>query len=196
MIDQMFQMDTLTGGTTANASASTTMQETLSRSYETPMILVGMNNKIVSVNAAAAHLIGTTVEALKGQSVATLGHALSMIAMQPTKPGASNLLQIANGRTVLANTRTVVGQQNKPLGRAVTLQDISSAVNDLQTQKQEDVLPTVGNLQKQIQNMRDLIEMVPRFSNNKYWQDLLVEHMQKLVTDMTNQVNQLSPSTA
>lgn len=196
MIDQMFQMDTVVGGTTANTTANATMQETLSASSETPMILIGMNNKIVSVNAAAAHLIGTTVEALKGQSVATLGQALAAVAMQPTKPGASTLLQIANGRTVLANTRTVVGQHNKPLGRAVTLQDISSAVNDLHSQKKEEVLPTVGNLQKQIQNMRDLIEMVPRFSNNKYWQDLLVEHMQKLVADMTSQVNQLSPHTA
>lgn len=157
---------------------------------ETPMILVNSNNVIISINNSAAHLIDVFADVMKGQPVEQLGSALAAIAKHPTKPGSSNLMQLPNGRTVLATTRNVVGRNNKKLGRVVSLQEINVEMNELRAQAAES--SSVGTLQSKIQNMQELVAMIPQFSNNKYWQNLLVEHMQRIISEMTSEVSQLN----
>lgn len=169
-----------------------TANTTGSDTEEKAMILIGTNNTLLSVNAAAERLLGLPAYHLKGQPVSILGEGMSLLAQHPTRPGSSNILQLSNGKTVLAHTRTVVGRNQQPMGRVINFQDISSTLRSSQ-RKDQDMMPTIGTLQAQIKNMQELIEMVPTFSNNRHWQNLLIEHMQRLVEEMNAQVQQLSP---
>ncbi len=162
----------------------------------TALILVGTHNRLLAVNSAAAHLIGADAAALKGQDVRTLGKALSSVATTPTAPGASHLLELPNGRTVLVSVGTVVGRNQQVMGRAMTLQEISAHINELtDTSHTAAGAQDMRTLQQQIQSMQELIDMLPRFSHHKYWQNLLVEHMQRLINQMTSHVQELQGST-
>lgn len=178
--------------TTSNSTARQTQQTT----DESAMILIGMNNQLLTINAHAARLLGVSVEQVKGKPVAVLGDALSAIANQPTIPGSSNLLHLPNGKTILASVRNVVGQNRQPMGRVVNIQEINAVIEQTVPMFQQasyQSTPTVDTLQSQINAMNDLIQMVPRFNNNRFWQNLLVEHMQRLIEEMTDQVQQLTP---
>jgi len=167
---------------------------------ESPMILVGTNNKLLAMNTPAAKLLGVSAQQVKGQHITVLGEALASIALQPTRPGVSNLLHLSNGHTVLASTRMVVDDKQQPLGRVVTMQDMDASVENISHQTvssppatQQGAMPGIDTLQSQIKNMQELIDMVPRFSNNRYWQNLLVDHMNRLIGEMTEQVQHLMP---
>lgn len=179
----------------SNTQTPTLFQNT---SNETATIVVAMNNHLVSVNPSAAAMLNVLPETMKGQSISVLGKAFVNILSQPTKPGAATIVHLDNGNTVIANMRTVVGQNQQPMGKVITLQEVKAqaekTIPSFQVQNNSGSdQHAVGNLQSQIQNMQDLIEMVPRFSNNRFWQNLLIEHMQKLVEDMTTQVQKLTP---
>jgi hypothetical protein len=179
-----------------NTTFATPTQHTHNTSDESALILIGVNNQLLTINSQATRLLGVSADTIKGQPIAILGEALSAIAKEPTKPGTSNLLTLANGKTVLATTRNVVGHNQQPMGRVITLQTINTVMHDIKSTSLSasyTTTPVVDNLQAQIKTMQDLIAMVPRFSNNRFWQNLLVEHMQKLVYDMTQQIQRLTP---
>ncbi len=175
--------------------ATPTQQLTAAHGGEdTPMILVGTNNTILTINHAAATLFDVVPGMVKGKSVTILGDALEAVAQQPTRPGSSNLLQLGNGKMVLTNTRTVVGQNQQPMGRVVTLQPVHSPIEQFTPPMSSPVMsPAIGTLQDQIKNMQELIEMMPTFNNNRYWQNLLLEHMQRLIQEMQSQVQEIIP---
>lgn len=177
------------------ASRSTTPTGSLNQSDNVAIILVGTNDRLLSISPAAADLVGLSPDKAKGQHLSVLGESLAAVAKQPTRPGASNFLQLDNGNTVLANTRTVVGRNNQPMGWAVTLQDISSAVHEFRSRHPKPA-PAIGDLQDKMKSMQELIDMLPRFSHHKYWQNLLVEHMQRLMTEMNSQINEMTPMSA
>lgn len=178
--------------TTSTSTARQTQQTT----EESAMILIGMNNQLLTINAHAARLLGVSAEQVKGKPVAILGDALTAIANQPTMPGSSNLLHLPNGKTILASVRNVVGQNRQPMGRVINIQEINAVIDQPAPMFQQascQSTPTVDALQSQISAMNDLIQMVPRFNNNRFWQNLLFEHMQRLIEEMTEQVQQLTP---
>ncbi len=189
MQDQIFQEMPLTGYHVAESSEAT--QRVVAETSNGAMILVGTNGKILSISREAAQLLRLSETAYKGQSVARLGDALAAVAMSPVRAGVSHLVQVNTGQTVLAHTRTVVGSHNQVMGRVITLQDVSSALWD--SPARQPVAPDLGTLQSQIESMQELIAMLPKFSHHRYWQNLLVEHMQRLVDEMTSQMSEISP---
>lgn len=157
---------------------------------ESAVILVSMQDTILSISPAAARLLGVSVEMCKGKPVSILGRALDAVSHHTTRPGSADVIQLENGHTVLARTRTVVGKHNQPMGRAVTLQDVTVPAEHRPSQQRES-MPALGELETQIASMQELIDMIPQFSHHKYWQNLLLEHMQRLIHDMTKQVQEL-----
>jgi PAS domain S-box-containing protein len=190
MQDQIFQEASLDRYHVTESC--TAIPQAVSETNNAAMILVGTSGKILSISPEATQLLGLSESAYKGQSVAQLGDALAAVAMSPVRAGVSHLIQLGNGHTVLAHTRTVVGRHNQVMGRVITLQDVRASLWDMQTH-QPQMGPALGTLQQQIESMQELITMLPKFSHHRYWQNLLVEHMQRLVDEMTSQMSEISP---
>lgn len=180
---------------------------------ETATILVSTNGRILTVNAPAARLLGVRAETMKGQPLnSVMDGALATAVHHSGASGTASILQMASG-TILVKTGNVVGRKNQPLAQAILLQEVVAAgimhtapmsqekkngkddASEM-VEQSDATRPTLTTLQRQIQNMRELIAMVPQFSHNKYWQDLLVEHMERLTNEMNRQINQISPLSA
>ncbi|NJN68015.1 MAG: hypothetical protein HC884_15545 [Chloroflexaceae bacterium] len=181
-------------------STATSLPTTATQAHpgEKAMMLVGTNQKILVMTPLAAHLLGTSPETIKGRPLSSLmDGSLSDAVHRPAEPGSLNLLQTTSGRTVIVTTRKVTGQNHQPL-LAILFEEIQpvAEVSPPQSQQPAALPPAIGTLQSQIQNLQELITMIPQFSHNRYWQTLLVEHMDRIVKEMRSQVQYLTPLSA
>lgn len=169
------------------------------------MMLVGTNQKILVMTPLAAHLLGTAPEAVRGKALTSVMEgSLADAVHRPVEAGARNLLQTTSGRTLIVTTRKVTGHQHQPL-LAILFEEVQPAVEvekeatafpHQPNQQPTPMTPAIGTLQSQIQNLQELITMIPQFSHNRYWQTLLVEHMDRIVKEMRSQVQYLTPLSA
>jgi hypothetical protein len=171
-------------------------------SGEKAMMLVGTNQKILVMTPLAAHLLGTAPEAVRGKALTSVMEgSLAEAVHRPVEAGALNLLQTTSGRILIVTTRKVTGHQHQPL-LAILFEEVQPAVEGEKeapaflNQQPTPMTPAIGTLQSQIQNLQELITMIPQFSHNRYWQTLLVEHMDRIVKEMRSQVQYLTPLSA
>lgn len=192
---------------TSEADTCSPVQETASISQqappnEVPIILIGLNGLVLTINASAARIFGLTIKQVKGQPLSNLmGGALAALSHQLPESRGMHLVQSVDGETLLARSGPVVGRNNQVLGYAIIFEErsISPAVREAASPAAAEAVespPTLATLRRQIQTMNELIGMLPVFSHNKYWQNLLVEHMERLIKEMTAQVQQIDALSA
>jgi hypothetical protein len=72
-------------------------------------------------------------------------------------------------------------------GWLVTLQETSAS------EQAGSMLHTgIDSMQKQINALKELLTMLPQFSQHQYWRYLLVEHMQKITAEMEAELRRLN----
>lgn len=192
--------ETEAGLSSASAAGTATPQQ--ATSSELPMILIGLNGFVLTINESAARVLGLTIKQVKGQPLGKLmGGALAGLVNQHPETKAAHFIHTPNGTTLLARSGPVVGRNNQLLGYAIIFEDtISPAAHEAPPTPAPAPVETsshaVTTLRQQIQSMHELIGMLPTFSHNKYWQNLLVEHMERLIKEMTSQVQQMDTLSA
>jgi hypothetical protein len=160
------------------------------------LLLVDPDRNIVALSQSAADVLNTTATHSKGQPLESIaGGALSALALRPGATMMMTMFDLEDGRTIVATTRTLTGRNGKALGWVVTLyEDLDAALGEFHT-RQPASSPAIATLQSQIQNMQELIAMLPRFRQHRYWNYLLMEHIERLTDQMAEQVQLLvSPS--
>lgn len=154
------------------------------------LLLFDARRNLSAISPAATRLLNLSADHVKGQPVDRLiniNGALSAIALRSGSIRTSTMFELTNGHVVFANTRTLVGHNHRVYGWLVALySDVISALVGFPIE-QHTSLPSNPVLQQQIQNMRELIAMLPRFSQHRYWQSLLMEHMERLIEEMDMQ---------
>jgi hypothetical protein len=179
------------------------------------MLLIDCQRRLVNVNPAAAALLDLDEDEASGMRVeACANGALTAIALRPYALLTLTHFQLPNGANVLAKTRPLYNEKNRCTGWVVELQDADD-MDDIDLFGPEPAnaqLPstsasTAGNaagsisasaarisneLQEELFKMRELITMLPQFSQHPYWRHLLMEHMERLHSDISSHVQQIT----
>ncbi len=161
------------------------------------LLLVDPGRNIVSLSQSAADVLNTTAPHSKGQPLESIaGGVLSALALRTEATMAMTMFDLEDGRTIIATTRTLTGRNGKALGWVVTLyENLAAALGEFRTRHHASS-PAIATLQSQIQNMQELLAMLPRFRQHRYWNYLLMEHIERLTDQMAEQVQLLVPPAA
>lgn len=128
------------------------------------------------------------------------GGLLATLTLHDDRPAPTTLVTFGDGRTLLVKTRCVRGHNEQLRGWMLTLQDVSSVVQQFQepqptaekpeAQTAQPAACACEELRQQVQSMRELVAMLPSFSQRQDWRELLVGHMQQLLDEMSSTLNQ------
>lgn len=147
------------------------------------LLLIDTDNRLQGISTAAAALLGVSAQTARGQMIdGVVGSTLAALVIHPVR---TRFLRLGDGRTLLV----IVKQASSTGGRFVLLQDVTAALAEFLPPQQ--TAQAGQTLQQQLGSLRELVGMLPNFAQHQYWRELLAEHMQQLVAEMSQQVQQL-----
>ncbi|NJP05039.1 MAG: hypothetical protein HC837_05120 [Chloroflexaceae bacterium] len=163
---------------------------------EPALVLVGVRRQVIAMSKPAAQLLNVSTTAVRGQHVNVVAKGILTSLLHGTGVHESFcMLKPDSGMMLIATTRTLLKDNERQAGWLITLHlGLHEALQVLQgnnghtsSQKGAEFV----DLQHKVQNMHDLVEMLPQFSRYQYWQSLLIEHMQKLMGEIDYSIIQL-----
>jgi transcriptional regulator with PAS, ATPase and Fis domain len=183
---------------TYTADAPAAPQQHSSATSQGATLFVDRSARIQGISQAAAELLHLDEDYPSGQSLnAFAGGLLSVLTLHYDRPAPATLLTLDDGRTLLVTTRCVRGRNEQLRGWMLTLQDISTAMQQVGAQPaaeaQASTPPadsTCDELQQKVQSMRELVALLPNFSQRQDWRELLIDHMQQLLEEMSSTLRQ------
>jgi hypothetical protein len=147
------------------------------------LLLVNTNRTLEAANSMAAHLLDVSPNRARGQSIDSLaGGILMSVPLRPTAIRATSEFWSNDGHVLLATSRLLTSSGQHFRGWMVSLQQNGAPTKPATPRE------AVGSLQKQLSAMRELLSMLPQFSQHYYWRQLLVDHMGKLMDEMELQL--------
>ncbi len=160
---------------------------------EHAILLIGADRKIFSLNLLAAEILAVDANSVHGQFIDTIADGvLTAIALRQNATRATTLFEMDNERTIRATTRPVYGQDQAFCGWVVKLVEVDAAADSFSA-SEENIQPDLQSLLDNVAAMRELIAMLPQFDQNRYWSQLLLDHMKRLNSQMTHDVRRLAP---
>jgi hypothetical protein len=163
-------------------------------------LFVDRSTCIQGISQAAAELLHLDENCPGGQPLHSFADGLlSVLTLHHDRPAPATLVTLEDGRTLEVNTRCVRGRNEQLRGWMLTLHDVGGAVQQPQQQpaaeepEAQATRPAAcacEELRQQVQSMRELVAMLPSFSQRQDWRELLVGHMQQLLDDMSSKLDQ------
>jgi sensor histidine kinase regulating citrate/malate metabolism len=168
---------------TTRANASAVSLNSVQDSKAQALLLVNTNRTLEAANNTAAQLLNLSSHLVKGQSIDSLaGGILVSVPLRPTAIRATSEFWSNDGRVLLATSRLLTSNEQRFRGWMVSLQQNTSPAGPANPQE------AVSSLQKHLSAMRELLSMLPQFSQHYYWRHLLIDHMGKLMDEMEAQL--------
>ena len=163
---------------------------------ELALMLVDANWRLFAISPSAAQLLNIPADSVRGQAVYQVaGGILEPIALRPNAIMTTTVFEVGD-KTIFTNTRTLFDRNKQFLGWVVSLhEDLCEALSEFRNHHNVTT-PVISTLQYQIQNMQELIAMLPKFSHHRYWHYLLMQHIERLTSEMARQVQRLTPPSA
>lgn len=160
------------------------------------LILVDARRRLFAISPSAADVLNIPVESVRGEAIEHVADGiLEVIALRPNAIMTTTMFEIA-GKPLFANTRTLFGRNQQFLGWVVSLHDdLCDALGEFRSHHSA-ATNVISTLQHQIQNMQELIAMLPKFNHHHYWHYLLMQHIERLTDQMAQQVQLLNPPLA
>jgi hypothetical protein len=174
------------GQASAQTSAPAASQKATQDYGNQALLLVNTNRTLEAANNTAAQLLNVPSHLARGQSIDSLaGGILMSVPLRPTAIRATSEFWSNDGHVLLATSRllTCSGQQFR--GWMVSLQQNTTPTGPASPRE------AVHLLQKHLSAMRELLAMLPQFSQHYYWRQLLVDHMGKLMDEMEIQLQSI-----
>lgn len=157
------------------------------------LMLVDAHRTLFAISARAGQMLGLPTDTAKGKSLDQIAEGiLSPIALRQNATMSLTLFDLPDGSQMFATARSLTGRQQHFLGWVIALHhDLASALNEFRAHHSAPA-PTIVALQGQIRNIQELIAMLPRFSQHRYWHQLLLEHIDRITGEMEKEVQRLA----
>lgn len=156
------------------------------------MLVVSPARTVVTMNPAAAQLLGVSAEVARGVSLDTLaGGVLSAIALHPEALNTTTLFPCGAGRLLVATARLLHDRNQHMRGWVVVLEQEETFLGT-DRPRTSNAQPVLDTLQHQIRTLKELIAMMPKFSHHPYWRELLIKHMEQVTSTIGTQLQDLN----
>ncbi len=160
------------------------------------MIVVDNEGRVVLVNPAAGYFFDIRVEQAAGRSAAEVVDVPELASLMTSLQEPVSVLELPhrNGKTLLANTSTIVGQDGAISGRVTVLRDIT-ALKELDNIKTVFLRMVSHDLRSPLTYMRGYASMLPLSGNLNQKQTEAVDRIHigiDHITQMTERLTYLS----
>lgn len=158
------------------------------------LIVTDTEGKVALINPAAARMLGLKPEALRDPGGTLPNSDIAHKLLDPAEPSGSYEISGGGGRSLLANTSAIVGQDGAIFGRVTVLRDIT-ALKELDNIKTVFLRMVSHDLRSPLTYMRGYLTMLPLTGDLNGRQ---VEALQKIqigigqISEMTERLTHLS----